>query len=400
MTTFGNELRRLLAARGWTLGELARRSNYDKGYLSKVMNGHKPASMQLARRLDEILGAAGTLMALVNRRAVLRGAAALAGMPLLGALDPAEQERLAWTRRHPPRIDTAVVRFLADVLAVQRRAEDAIGPRAVMTPVLTQLAEIEELVRQARGPVRPALVEVAQQWAQYGAYLYRDAGNSRGDRALLSQALEWASEIGDQTMTATVLVQRGNMELAAGEIGAAIGFAQAAQRDKTVAVGQRADGADLEARGYALAGDTAAAERKLGDAAHFAAQLEGQDLRPWLYWMSPQYFECQQGVSFSLLADDPHFANRAIMALEDGYSRLPDDQRSSAWAARNLAHLADVYVRAGNAEQALASALQGAEVARLTGSARLRGMLAQVHGRLTIRWPQQPAVAELGEALR
>lgn len=401
MTTFGDELRRLLAERGMTLGELARRSNYDKGYLSKVMNGHKPASTALARRLDELLGAAGGLMALVNRRAVLRGAAAVAGMPLLGALDADERERLTWAQRHPPRIDTAVVQSLADVLAAQRHTEDSIGPRAVMSPVLTQLAEIEKLVRQARGPVRPALIEVAQQWAQYGAYLYRDAGHRAGDKALLSQALEWAGEVGDQTMAATVFVQRGNMALAAGEVGAVIGFAQAAQRDKTVAVGQRADAADLEARGYARAGDIAAAERKLGEAADLAAQLDGtRNLRPWLYWMSPQYFECARGASLCLLADDPRYQNRAIAALENGYSRLPEDQRSSAWAARNLAHLADVHVRAGNVEQALASALQGAEIAGLTGSARLRGMLAEVHDRLATRWPQQAGVAELAEALR
>jgi hypothetical protein len=96
------------------------------------------------------------LVALVSRRTVLAGAAAIAGAPLLGALDA---ERLAWAQRHPPRIDHAVVESLADVLAAQRRAEDSVGPRAVMKPVLAQLAEIEDLVRQARGPLRPALAD-------------------------------------------------------------------------------------------------------------------------------------------------------------------------------------------------------------------------------------------------
>jgi hypothetical protein len=337
-------------------------------------------------------------MALVNRRQVLAGAAAIAAAPLLGTLDA---ERLAWAHRHPPRIDAAVVQSLADVLAAQRRAEDSVGPRAVMRPVLAQLAEIEDLVRHARGPLRPALVEVAQQWAQYGAYLHRDAGNSQGDRALLSQALEWAGEIGDRTMTATVFGNRAVAALEAGEIGAAIGLAQAAQRDKTAAVGQRADGADLEAHGYAYVGDADAAERKLGEAADLAAELDqAQEPRPWLYWMSSQIFECERGAVLRLLADDPRYQQRAIAALEDGYSRLPDDQKSSAWAARNLAYLADVHVRAGDAGQASAAARQCADIARLTGSVRLRTMLTGLHAGMASRWPDDPRVADLAEALR
>ncbi len=384
-----------------TLGEVARRSHYDKGYLSKVLNGHMPGSAELATCLDELFGADGTLMAIIERRAVLKGAAALVSAPLLSVLDRDEFERLAWAQRHPLRTDQAVVESLAAVLAAQRRTEDSTGPRAVMRPVLAQLTEIEKLVRQARGQVRPALVDVAQQWAQYGAYLHRDAGDPAGDRELLSQALEWASEIGDQTMIATVFVQRGNMALAAGEIGNVIGFAQAAQRDQAVAAGKRALGADLEARGYARAGDAAAAERKLGDAADLAGQLDhARDTRPWLYYMSPAYFECAQGATLSFLADDPRYRERAIAALEDGHARLPDDQRSSAWGARSLVHLAEVHLHAGDVGQAVSAAIQGAEVARLTGSVRLRDMLVQLLDGLSARWPQEPGVSELTGALR
>jgi transcriptional regulator with XRE-family HTH domain len=398
MSDFGEELTRRMQAPKVGVRELARRTGYSHGHISDLRSGRKHPSPEAAQDLDDALKAGGALMALVNRRQVLAGAAAIAAAPLLGTLDA---ERLAWAHRHPPRIDAAVVQSLADVLAAQRRAEDSVGPRAVMRPVLAQLAEIEDLVRHARGPLRPALVEVAQQWAQYGAYLHRDAGNSQGDRALLSQALEWAGEIGDRTMAATVFVQRGNMALAAGELGTVIGLAQAAQRDKTVDAGQRADGADLEARGHAQAGDAAAAERKLGDAAELAGQLteRAQD-RPWLYWMSPQYFQCARGATLSLLAGDPRYAEQAAEALEAGYARLPADQKSSAWAARNLAYLADVHVRAGDAGQASAAARQCADIARLTGSVRLRTMLTGLHAGMASRWPDDPRVADLAEALR
>ena len=65
MTAFGDTVRALLAERGWSLGELARRSHYNKGYLSKVLNGIKPGSRALAGHLDELLGAGGELAALI-----------------------------------------------------------------------------------------------------------------------------------------------------------------------------------------------------------------------------------------------------------------------------------------------------------------------------------------------
>ncbi len=78
--TLGERLRELLAERGMSLGELSRRSHYDKGYLSKVMNGRKAASEPLARCLDELLGAGGELAVLVPAPAPAAVRAA-AGVP-------------------------------------------------------------------------------------------------------------------------------------------------------------------------------------------------------------------------------------------------------------------------------------------------------------------------------
>jgi plasmid maintenance system antidote protein VapI len=116
--TFGDELGRLLDERGMSQRELARRSHYDSGYVNKLVRGVKQATPEVAGRLDEVLDAGGTLMALVNRRKVLAGAAAIAGAPLLAALDT---ERLAWTQRHPRRIDQAAVDSLTSLLTAQRR---------------------------------------------------------------------------------------------------------------------------------------------------------------------------------------------------------------------------------------------------------------------------------------
>jgi len=75
MADFGDEVRRLLAERGMSLRELARRSHYHVSYLSNVCNGRKRPTAQMAAELDELLGAGGKLATRVSREWDLPGAA-------------------------------------------------------------------------------------------------------------------------------------------------------------------------------------------------------------------------------------------------------------------------------------------------------------------------------------
>jgi Helix-turn-helix domain len=61
MADFAAEVRRLMAERGMSLRGLAKASDYDAFYLSKVLSGHKPSSPYLAARLDDALGAGGSI---------------------------------------------------------------------------------------------------------------------------------------------------------------------------------------------------------------------------------------------------------------------------------------------------------------------------------------------------
>jgi tetratricopeptide (TPR) repeat protein/transcriptional regulator with XRE-family HTH domain len=62
---FGNGLRQARQAAGWSLRELAGRVHYNTGYLSKIENGLRPASIELAKRCDEELGTGGALVQLI-----------------------------------------------------------------------------------------------------------------------------------------------------------------------------------------------------------------------------------------------------------------------------------------------------------------------------------------------
>jgi hypothetical protein len=69
VSDFRDALGRLLGASGLSLHELARRSHYDVGYLSKVINGHKHGSRDLALVLDKELDAGGVLVDAWDRSA-------------------------------------------------------------------------------------------------------------------------------------------------------------------------------------------------------------------------------------------------------------------------------------------------------------------------------------------
>jgi transcriptional regulator with XRE-family HTH domain len=63
MAAFGETLRRLLDERGLSLGSLSETTHYDKGYLSKISNGRRPVTDEVARACDLALGARGELIA-------------------------------------------------------------------------------------------------------------------------------------------------------------------------------------------------------------------------------------------------------------------------------------------------------------------------------------------------
>ncbi|MER6161409.1 WD40 repeat domain-containing protein [Streptomyces sp. NPDC001868] len=65
--TFPAQLRRLRRERGLSLTDLARRTHYSKGYLSKIETGTKRATVDVARLCDQVLCAEGELLRLVQQ---------------------------------------------------------------------------------------------------------------------------------------------------------------------------------------------------------------------------------------------------------------------------------------------------------------------------------------------
>jgi tetratricopeptide (TPR) repeat protein/transcriptional regulator with XRE-family HTH domain len=65
-STFGQELRRRRDDRGLSLRKFSELVHYSPGYIGKVETGDKPATLELARRCDDVLEAGGELIRTMN----------------------------------------------------------------------------------------------------------------------------------------------------------------------------------------------------------------------------------------------------------------------------------------------------------------------------------------------
>ncbi|MGO9221942.1 MAG: helix-turn-helix domain-containing protein [Streptosporangiaceae bacterium] len=396
MDDFATALHELMTERGVSVREMARRVPCDKALISRYCSGKQRPSLKLAKRCDDLLGAGGDLMALAepSRRTVLAGGLLMGGLLTIGR---GTVEQLTWADQHPRQIDVSAADALADLLAASRRGDDMLGSAVLLRPALAQLGAVENLVREASGQIRRSLLNVAQQWAQFTAWLSLTTADTYGAWTKFAQTLDWAEELGDRTMISTVLAQRAEMAEHAGQVGALIGLAQAAQRDTRAAARVRAYAAGFEARGHAMADNAAAADRVLGEAQDLAEVAAPQTQEwPWLYWMTPGFFRAEGARACAYLSSDPRWHTRAVTLLAPG-----DDAAPGTWAqAGDLTWLAFAHHRAGEVDPACAAVLQASGPVRAAASVRHARMLVRIHADLAARMPGDARVTELGEALR
>lgn len=141
---FGAELRRRRIAAGMSLSELAGKVYCSRSFLSRVENGRRRASLELAQLCDEVLGAKGALV----------GLAPLPGSDVVPkAVRGAVGERAAGAVKSP-----------------EKDGRSAVGP---------DRAEFRRLLR--RGDLSHAAGEMREAERHYTA-AYRGAAGIRGRR--------------------------------------------------------------------------------------------------------------------------------------------------------------------------------------------------------------------------
>jgi hypothetical protein len=329
MTSFREELRSRRRGADLSLSALARGTFYSAGYLSKIENGQKPATRDLAMRCDAVLNAGGALVRLVPPDADRRGpgrppkgsggrppvaapdpfltaldpaAALTAGIP--GSIAPAGPELAglelagfgsagpgavgafggllaggytAWS--DPGNMPAAAAAAAADESCLPllgaafeqaRLFGHQFSPRPVLAWVRALTGWVRVLADNAPDPalaVRLALL--AARSAEYAGWMAQELGDDDAAAAWTRLAVSWAVGAGDVELSWFALIRAADIALYRQDAAKIIEVTRRAQAAAPAKVGSVA--AQREAQGHALLGDYDACRRALDRAAELAA---------------------------------------------------------------------------------------------------------------------------------
>jgi transcriptional regulator with XRE-family HTH domain len=297
VTEFGTLLRNFRLAAGMSLGELAKQTNYSKGQVSKIENGHAKPSLGFARQCDHKLGTGGALVAAVRdepprvesappeevwvleldedgtlryaelpRRQVLAGAGALLGYSM--------------TRSAKPAIDDQTLAVLRGSFDQDRALGTMASPMLVLGSVIAHLHTLRTLALDNPEPIRSELVLLAARVAEYAGWMSQEVGRA-------AEALRWTDRAvtlaGDRDphLASFALFRHAEVAMYQNDPARTIELARMAQQDEDAGPRILGLAARVEAQGYALAGDVSGYERAVDRAADLLAIRE-QNMGPVL----------------------------------------------------------------------------------------------------------------------
>nr|MDT0657183.1 helix-turn-helix domain-containing protein [Micromonospora sp. DSM 115978] len=395
---FGAELRRRRAAANMSLTELSRLVHYDKGHLSKVERGRRPASMPLARICDTVLNARGVLAILVEVPTLATG-------PALDPLPPADSRTLAdiaeliaeYGDQVGDGVDSAALAAVADdartpdrfreLFDLLRRQGRQSHPGLVLPTVLTTARLLCRLGAAAAEPVRAQLLALAAHYLEFAGWMAQETGNDERAIHLTTAAGSLAAPAEAPQLAPYAQVRYAELALYRGEARRVVELAERAERDRAATVRVRVLAAQRAAQGHALGGSADDCEAALDRAARLnrgpdacsdseiwlgsaAAGRTDRLVRGWCYY-------------------DLGRPERAADLLAQGLAEMP----AEAVRARTLygVRLSLARAASGDVEGACGLADEALSRARLVGSATVRHQLRQLEKELT-RWRRRPCV--------
>ena len=330
------------------------------------------------------------LMAL-DRRGFLRGGAALltAG-PSMSLAAPTS----ASTRSRRSVSPEAVGNF-ARQLSEHHSTDNMLGPQRLMTTIHEQTLLIDQLRRDATGDTRSGLLQVGSRYLEFLGWLHQDAGDAAAALAWCDRAVEWAQEAQDDAMVSFVLMRKANQAVGQGDLGRAIGLAQAAQRRQNVPVSTvHVLALQQEAQAHAGVGDPVACLGKLDEAEALISKMEYVESDParGRYCDMSLYLAIKRAACHLELGQ----ARESINGYRQVLAELPAEYHRDR--GQYLTQLAEAYAQAGEPDQACAYAEEALVIAAETGSQRtitdLRGLRTTL-----LQWATVPAVSILDEHL-
>lgn len=446
---FGGRLRHWRRSLGLTQAQLGARVGYDHSAISKLESGVRQPLPPLVRRLDEVLGAGGELVAVWTAVAEARSCATAAGVlraaPLPGegaarGTGPAVPDGLVWPSRlpsyamtcplhggegcavppleeasalhgafrapgAPPGAGADTVHVLAGLLAVYERAGDERPSPALAAEVEHTLHAIVRRLETAgcREPARRALLRLAAAYAELAGELRMLHGQNGLAMAWFDKGVRWAAACGDSAMRVALLIDMSTLAKLENDAPSALAYARAIRE---AAPGRHwADTmAHLcEARGHTLGGDIRQCLRHIALARDGLDRFGERDTAevPWLATF-PGPVRVESGAAGALrdiaaMTSDRSAARLAVEAARTSLDRLGPRTRPTRLLF--TLRLADGHACAGDLEAAMAVAGPVLAEASAASSVMVGRELRGLRDRLVARWSGRPEVDDLAARL-
>ncbi|MFC0862428.1 helix-turn-helix domain-containing protein [Sphaerimonospora cavernae] len=319
-------------------------------------------------------------------------------LPALGNTE--EAQRVARAIDEPARVDAQVIDYFRRVLAEHYAADKMLGPRSLLRPVLAQIDVLDELRRGARAAQVEPLLQVLAQYAEMAGWLHQDLGEVHAAMTWSRRAAEWAQVAGDDQMASYMLVRQANIACALTDDHPAVVQYAAAARRKASGLEPKlvALAAQQQARGLALLGEYAKCFTLLDQA--------GQTLRDHPEVTEPHVPVYLHHYDLDTLEEQSAACYRAAGRADAAVAIL---ERKIANLAGNLtrdhghltAKLAVAVAQSPQTDPDRAAHLghQALNVARQTGSARIRRELRTLDMELLERWPGHAEARVFHDAL-
>jgi hypothetical protein len=340
MAGFTELVRSLMAERNVSVRGLAARVGYDQGGLSKIIAGQRRCPPNLARLIDDELGAGGVVIE------------ASAGAPE----PPADAERV---RRA---LEDALANGMmsggmlddwdASVARYGYRTRDTPSP-LLLADFTADLADLRLAIgRHRSASALPRLALTAARMSGLVCLTLVKAGDRQAWRRWGRTARHAATEAGDQAALSWATAQESYGYYYAGDMPGAVTCARHAQDVVRVPCVGAALAAALEMRAHAAMGDAPAAMAALDAAEDIHGRLPGSDLTPSAFGYAESQLRFHAGDALTRLGDTR--AARPVLdrALE---LCLPGDYTD--WAMIRL-NGAACLVAGGDADAALAYAAE------------------------------------------
>ncbi|MFJ3632000.1 helix-turn-helix domain-containing protein [Streptomyces sp. NPDC090112] len=305
---FPDLARRALRDAGYSMKAAAREMHYDPAYLSRVLNGKQQPSGNLAAAIDSLVGAGGALADTL--------------------LDEDDSERVARSAGNPSRLDAGTVDALAGVLAAYRRLDDTAPPRSVIPATMAQMREVTRMLKEARGPQRDRLSDVASEWVQFAGWLFAQTREYKDGVRLLNDAVELADETGNGTLAAQALNFKGYIARQQGRPQGIARWFAAAANTPGAHPAQRIGDYLQSAAGLAELGDTDEALRTVERAERLMDEAAALPPPATAYWLTPSFNRLNMGLATLALGRYSDAADH----LRTGLAGLPEELRDAPWS--------------------------------------------------------------------